>query len=1130
MYKRLICLVFFVFALGLDGNASADLIGHWKFDEFFGNVAADSSGNDYNGTLYGGPTWIPGQNFAALRFDGINDYVGTGVSLLNNISDFSMTGWVSARNPGDSRIGLFGQNDLIEMGFDGGNIAVWTAASDATSTVWIFPNDTWHHVAIVAKGTDMMIYLDGELAATGAGANNYGTSSYPFNIGGGGVWDESGNWFSGAIDDVRVYNHALSEAEIHETMEIRGWPYAGNPNPADGALYTETWASMSWVPGAYAVSHNIYLGESFDDVYNGTSETFLGNQISPYFVVGFPGYPYPDGLVPGTTYYWRIDEVNDADKNSPWRGDVWSFTVPFLKAYDPVPADGANFLFTNVELSWSKGLNSELHYLYFGETFEEVQAATGGILVNSTSYTPTGLEHGKTYYWRIDESDGFNTYTGDVWSFTMLPEIPVSDPNLVGWWKLDEGTGLTAVDWSGHGHHGTFQGDPQWVTGYDGGAVEFDGDDYIDTGYTENLATWTITCWVISPEAPANGAASGPLHREQNYQLNWNHPDATYRGAAAMNVGDTWYAASFMPLNANEWYHLAATYDGNELRAYRNGVLITTNSSPSGDPSPESNSLKLGRHAAAALFFTGIVDDARVYNRALTAEEIKQVIMGDPYAALNPKPANGSTPNINEAIPVTWSAGEKAAQHDVYFGTDRDAVDDADTTTEDIYRGRQASTSYIPPEGVEWSEPYYWRIDEYNTDGTISKGRIWSFTVADFILIDDFEEYNDSDNQIWYTWHDGLGYGAAGTPDYYAGNSSGSAVGDDATESFTEEIIIHGGKQSMPFTYDNNKQGRAKYSEVELPLTSWRDWTEESVAELSLWFRGYPVSVGSFVEGPVGTYTMTASGADIWRINGVEADEFHFAYKMLSGAGSITAKVVSIDNTDPWAKAGVMIRESLNPDSAHVFACVTPGNGVAMQYRPSTGGTSVNNNQTGVTAPYWVKLERSISGLFTVSQSANGTSWQPILGAMVENIPMNTNVYIGLALTAHDAALTCHAVFSSVTTTGNVTGQWADQDIGINSNDAEPLYVALSNSNGTSAVITNDDPAAAQVDTWTPWVIPLSVFSDQGIDLTNVDKLVIGLGTRGNMTVPGGSGKIFIDDIRLYRPAPEPEPEPEPQP
>ncbi|HCO92761.1 MAG TPA: hypothetical protein DIU00_02220, partial [Phycisphaerales bacterium] len=80
-----------------------------------------------------------------------------------------------------------------------------------------------------------------------------------------------------------------------------------------------------------------------------------------------------------------------------------------------------------------------------------------------------------------------------------------------------------------------------------------------------------------------------------------------------------------------------------------------------------------------------------------------------------------------------------------------------------------------------------------------------------------------------------------------------------------------------------------------------------------------------------------------------------------------------------------------------------------------------------------------------------------------------------------------------------------------------PLYVALSNTNGTSAVVVNDDPAAATSDTWTEWVIPLSAFADQGVVLTDVDKIAIGLGTRGNMTIPGGSGKMFFDDIRLYR-------------
>jgi len=123
-----------------------------------------------------------------------------------------------------------------------------------------------------------------------------------------------------------------------------------------------------------------------------------------------------------------------------------------------------------------------------------------------------------------------------------------------------------------------------------------------------------------------------------------------------------------------------------------------------------------------------------------------------------------------------------------------------------------------------------------------------------------------------------------------------------------------------------------------------------------------------------------------------------------------------------------------------------------------------------------------------------------------------------LALTSHDTALTCQAVFTNVTTTGNVTGQWASQDIGILSNDAEPLYVAVSNSAGTAVVVVHDDPAATQISTWTEWVIPLQTFADQGIVLTDVDKIAIGLGTKGNMTVPGGAGKMYFDDIRLYRP------------
>jgi len=352
----------------------------------------------------------------------------------------------------------------------------------------------------------------------------------------------------------------------------------------------------------------------------------------------------------------------------------------------------------------------------------------------------------------------------------------------------------------------------------------------------------------------------------------------------------------------------------------------------------------------------------------------------------------------------------------------------------------------------------------------------------------------------------------------FAGNGTGAAVGDETTSSYTEEVIVNSGRQSMPVAYDNNKQGYSKYSEVELMLTDPRDWTKDGVAELSLWFRGFPGSAGSFVESPAGTYTMTGSGTDIWDVSGIGTgyhDEFHFAYKTLTGAGSIVARVQSVENTNGWAKAGVMIRESLGADSVHAMMVVTPASGVSFQRRNATGDTSASDTTGGITAPYWVKIERDLAGNFTAYHSANGTAWE--MQGTPDNISMGSNVYIGLALTSHDDALTCEAVFSNVTITGSVGPQWANQDVGISSNAAEPLYVALSNANGTSAVVVNDDPAAATIDTWTEWVIPLSAFADQGIVLTDVDKIAIGLGTRGNMTIAGGSGKMFFDDIRLYR-------------
>ena len=842
MYRKLIFLVSFVLVLGLamsvSEGADPSLVGWWRFEEGSGTTAYDSSGNGLDGDLVGGVTWTQGRIGGGIELDGTSGYV--------SIPDFELTtdtitfvAWVNGWKGGDwapllsSRV--VGQ---CEMNFGDNDTLHYTWNSDSSAT-WgwtggpVIPQDTWTMLAVTIDPDQAVAYVytdDAGLTQSTNAIAHIEETVGALQIG----YSYDPRYVRGIIDEAAVFNRALTEQEIMGlVLGIgEGYPYSSRPSPEDGTLLLDTWVNLAWRVGDFAISHDVYLGDNFDDVNSGAESAFIANQVATFLVAGFPGFAYPDGLVPGTTYYWRIDEVNDTEPNSPWKGDIWSFTIPPRKAYNPAPSDGTKFVATDAELSWSTGLGTKLHTVYFGDNFDDVNNAAGGLPQANTTFAPGTLELDKTYYWRVDEFDAAVTHKGDIWSFTTLPSISIVDPDLMGWWKLDEGIGTTAVDWSGHNNHGEFMGDPQWVLGQDGGALEFDGDDYVDTGYTEDLVNYTITAWVMSPEAPSGGAASGPLHRENNYQFNWNHDNDVFRGAAAMNVGGQWHAAKYMPLFANTWYHLAATYDGDVLNAYRDGVLITSNPAPSGDPEAETNSAKLARHAATATqFFTGTIDDARVYSRALTQDEIQQVMRGDTSIAWKPNPSNGSTKDIDKVMPLSWSPGDNSSQHDVYFGLDEDAVDNADASdTTNIYRNRQSAAGYNPPEGVEWGGgPYYWRIDEINTDGTINKGRIWRFTVADYLTVDDMESYNDinegepASNRIYLAWLDGFDNPAI----------NGSTVGH-LEPPFAEQTIVHGGNQSMPFTYDN---GVGK-SEATLTLTSRRDWTREGVSSLVIWYIG----------------------------------------------------------------------------------------------------------------------------------------------------------------------------------------------------------------------------------------------------------------------------------------------------
>ncbi|MBW7989133.1 MAG: hypothetical protein FVQ84_03830 [Planctomycetes bacterium] len=391
---------------------------------------------------------------------------------------------------------------------------------------------------------------------------------------------------------------------------------AREPNPADGSIHSDTWVTVTWTAGFTAASHDVYFSDNLTDVQARTAEAFRGNQALTNFVVGFPGFPYPDGLVSGTTYYWVIDEI-EADGTTLHEGNIWSFLVPPKTAYLPDPVDGADSVDPNETLTWQPGFGAILHYVYFGDDYDTVSNAAGAMPWGAPTFSPGTLELGKVFYWRVDAFHGAETYKGEVWSF--------STPGAVG----------------------------------------------------------------------------------------------------------------------------------------------------------------------------------------------------------APIPSNGAV-DVTQTQILTWVASDNAASYQVYFGADKDAVRSADTGSPEYKGSNNLGSESYDPGKLEWDSTYYWRVDEVEAGGTTQKGLAWSFTTANFLIVDDFESYNDLDptdpasNRIFNVWLDGFGDA-----------TNGALVGNN-NPPFTEQAIVLGGLQSMPMFYDN----AVGKSEATLTLTDPRDWTEKSVDTLTIWFRG----------------------------------------------------------------------------------------------------------------------------------------------------------------------------------------------------------------------------------------------------------------------------------------------------
>ncbi len=458
-----------------------------------------------------------------------------------------------------------------------------------------------------------------------------------------------------------------------------------------------------------------------------------------------------------------------------------------------------------------------------------------------------------------------------------------------------------------------------------------------------------------------------------------------------------------------------------------------------------------------------------------------------PVQARNPEPAAGAT-GVEVNTSLNWRPGREAVSHKVFFGTDQAAV------TNGTASARTAANHTFDPGALTFGTTCYWRVDEVNT--IIYPGDVWSFTSREFAVVDDFESYNDDNNRIYDSWIDGMTDG-----------QSGSVVGYMAAP-FAEHTVVHSGKQSMPLDYNNVRA--PFYSEAQRTFLSPQNWTTNGADTLTLYFRGYPAA---FVDNGNNSFTLTAGGTDIWG----SADQCRFAGKQLTGDGSITLRVDSLANTNSWAKAGPMIRETLDPGAKNALVAVTPGNGVELQHRDTTNGTSARyTNVTGLTAPYWLRLTRT-GNVFKGERSADGKTWTQV--GSDTTIVMTATVCIGMAVSSHNTSQTTTVGFSNVAAAGAVTGPWQTLALGVTqkANDAAPLYLVVEDKAGKKKTVIHPNPAASTVVDWTPWLIPFSDLSVGGLNLAAVQKITLGVGDRTNPKA-GPAGTLYIDDIGYGHP------------
>jgi hypothetical protein len=500
------------------GDLQDGLVSHYKLDDGSGLIATDSVGENH-GVLSDdvGLMWGPGYDGGALVNTAVDpasrvEIPTTGMSAT--AGTVTMWGYLTDPQPAlpgryffghttqpqwANRIQIYMQipntdsdSRLLDIGLGD--------AHERDTDIMELPMKEWLHVALTWDNGAYVVYVDGEEVSRGTYTGLSDLHPYA-NIGNDGSLGPDASSvpyepFAGILDEVRIYDRAILADEVKEIVELPAFPLATAwaPNPPDGDVTVMT-PLFQWKAAPTARLHEVYLGT---DPNLGPDD--LVQPRSPMVL-----YYHPPGLIPGTTYYWRVDEI-EADMTTVHTGKVWTFTARPYTAYVPDPADGANDASPdpNLTLAWGAGIGAAEHHLYFGGSLDDVNDGAAdtdkGTLTETTFVLAEPLEPLTTYYWRVDEIGvGGTLQAGAVWSFTTFSavedfesytdDIDAGEAIFQTWMDgFENGTGSTAGYFESA--NGTFN--ETTIVNSGGQSMPLDYNNVISPYYSEVERTWTV--------------------------------------------------------------------------------------------------------------------------------------------------------------------------------------------------------------------------------------------------------------------------------------------------------------------------------------------------------------------------------------------------------------------------------------------------------------------------------------------------------------------------------------------------------------------------------------------------------------------------------------------------------------